>query len=239
MDAPRHTAGAVTREKLMEAAGEIFAEKGLHGAVLRDITQRAGANIAAVNYHFHDKFELYAQVLRHVHEGVLTTLNQPLTAGTPEGRVRQLLSGMLTVALDPARPKWHTRLLGREMFQPTPALDQVHDLVQSPAQRLREAVREIRPDLPERQAMLAVCSIVATSLFYIHYRHIARRLFPTLADPSVATLVEHVVDYTLAALRGLPASNLPARVKRRTTGRRTTPRPATRSGQRKPSRGAD
>ena len=74
MDEPRHVNGPVTREKLIEAAGEIFAEKGLHGTSIRDITQRAGANIASVNYHFHDKFELYALVLRRPDPHTMETL---------------------------------------------------------------------------------------------------------------------------------------------------------------------
>jgi AcrR family transcriptional regulator len=193
----------ITREKLIEAAGEIFAKKGLHGATIRDITQRAGANIASVNYHFKDKFELYAVVLRQAHQGVAAAMNQPLNADTPEGRIHQLLSAILTSALDPARPKWHRQLLGRELLQPTPVLDLLHDLMQSPSQRLSEVVREIRPDLTEDQLMLAVSGVVAQCLFHVHHGHLARRMFPKVPEPTLQTLVEHVVEFSLAALRGL------------------------------------
>jgi TetR/AcrR family transcriptional regulator, regulator of cefoperazone and chloramphenicol sensitivity len=230
VDEARHASGPVTRDKLIEAAGEIFAEKGLHGALIRDITRRAGANIASVNYHFHDKFELYALVLRQAHEGIVAAMNQPPSADTPEGRVRQLLSAMLTSTLDPTRPKWHTMLLGRELFQPTPALDLLHDLMQRPSQRLREAVREIRPDLSEEQTMLAVCGLVAQCLFYVHHRHLAQRMFPTLPEPAIETLVAHVVEFSLSALRGLSAGR--ARVRRERSkdahAERRPPGPATR-----------
>lgn len=221
MNEPRHVNGPETRERLIEAAGEVFAEEGLHGASIRDITRRARANIASVNYHFHDKFELYALVLRRAHESVVSATNQPLTADTPEARVRQLLSAMLTSALDPARPKWQTQLLGRELVQPTPALDLMNDLVRPPSQRLWEAIREIRPDLSEQQLMLAVAGVVAQCVFHVYHRHLVRRMFPSMPEPDPQTLVEHVVDFSLAALRGMQAT--PARTRQ---GGRNGPRDA-------------
>lgn len=53
-----------TRAALIEAAAAIFAEKGFEAGSIRSITQRAGANIAAVTYHFGGKDGLYREVLR-------------------------------------------------------------------------------------------------------------------------------------------------------------------------------
>jgi len=236
MDAAHPGNGPVTREKLIEAAGEIFAEKGLHGASIRDITQRAGANIAAVNYHFHDKFELYTLVLQQAHEGILAALNQVVSARTPEGRIRQLLSAMLSSALNPARPKWHTQLLGRELFQPTPALDRLQDMLQAPVQRLREAVHELRPDLCPEHTMLTVCGIVAQCLFYVHHRHIVHRLFRTLPEPTSAALADHVVAFSLAALRALPVDRRHSRPRRRSAARGAIARSTARASKRRSAR---
>jgi len=234
MDETRHCTGPVTREKLIEAAGEIFAEKGPHAASIRDITRRAGANIAAVNYHFRDKAELYLQVLRHAHAGIIAAMSQPCTADTPAGRIREFLQAMLGALLDPARPAWHRRLLGRELFQPTPALDLVLDITQRPSQRLWELVREIRPDLPDDQVMLAASAIVAQGLFHVHHAHLTRRMFPQVPLPPIAVLIDHITDYSLAALEGLPAT--PAAGPPRTTRRRTAAEPARRPRRTTPRR---
>jgi AcrR family transcriptional regulator len=53
-----------TREALIEAAAVVFAENGYEGGSVRDITRRAQANQAAINYHFGGKEGLYREVLR-------------------------------------------------------------------------------------------------------------------------------------------------------------------------------
>ncbi len=44
-----------TRDRILEAAERVFADKGLDGSSVRDITTAANANLAAVNYHFGSK----------------------------------------------------------------------------------------------------------------------------------------------------------------------------------------
>src|SRR6266545_7304469 len=53
-----------TRSRLLEAAAEMFAELGFHHATVRQICDRAGTNIASINYHFGDKTGLYTEVVR-------------------------------------------------------------------------------------------------------------------------------------------------------------------------------
>lgn len=56
-------AGKETRRRLLDAASDVFAEQGFEKATVREICERAKANVAAVNYHFRSKRELYARVL--------------------------------------------------------------------------------------------------------------------------------------------------------------------------------
>lgn len=52
-----------TRERILAAALQVFAVRGFEGATLKEITEHAGANIAAVNYYFRSKDELIREVL--------------------------------------------------------------------------------------------------------------------------------------------------------------------------------
>src|SRR5690242_19814719 len=57
-----------TRRRILEAAGPLFAEKGFEATSVREITLAAGTNVAAVNYHFRSKEELYIATVRHAAE---------------------------------------------------------------------------------------------------------------------------------------------------------------------------
>ncbi len=53
-----------TRDRILDIAERLFAEQGFHVATLRQITQEAGANLAAVNYHFGSKQALMRAIFK-------------------------------------------------------------------------------------------------------------------------------------------------------------------------------
>ncbi|HEY2735401.1 MAG TPA: TetR family transcriptional regulator, partial [Polyangiales bacterium] len=60
--ARRATRAVETRDRLIEVALELFAERGFRNVTVRDISQRAHANLAAISYHFGDKLGLYTEI---------------------------------------------------------------------------------------------------------------------------------------------------------------------------------
>jgi AcrR family transcriptional regulator len=60
---PEGGRGADTRERLLDAAEQIFAERGFEGASMRAVTQAAGVSVSAANYHFGSKEALLRETL--------------------------------------------------------------------------------------------------------------------------------------------------------------------------------
>ncbi|MEO6087947.1 MAG: TetR family transcriptional regulator [Umezawaea sp.] len=83
-----------TRTQILDAAEHLFAEHGFRGASVRAITDLAGANLAAVAYHFGSKAGLLAAVIRRVVEPInaaqRTGLDRLLTR-TPDPSVADLV----------------------------------------------------------------------------------------------------------------------------------------------------
>src|SRR5260221_1412057 len=125
---PAETSPEVTRRQLLEAAGEVFAEVGFRDATVREICRRAGANIAAVNYHFGDKEKLYTEVVRYSQQKAVEQYPPLLDVrpnAAPGKRLRAFVESLLRRIFDTGPTAWHGKLMMREMIGPTTALDSI------------------------------------------------------------------------------------------------------------------
>lgn len=87
-------ATADTRTQILEAAEQLFGERGYRGTSIRAITERAGANLAAVGYHFGSKQDLLAAVTQRVIEPITAAQGaglDRLLAHTPQPSVAELV----------------------------------------------------------------------------------------------------------------------------------------------------
>src|SRR5580700_8288224 len=123
-----------TRTKLLDAAGQVFAESGFQAATVREICARAGVNVALVNYHFGDKLELYTEVLRQsIGASGNGIIRQAIdSTAPPEVAIRELIHAMLQRVCRADRPGWQFRLMVHEFAQPTPAMSSVIDETMKP-----------------------------------------------------------------------------------------------------------
>jgi len=197
----------LTRDKLIEAAGYVFAERGYRAATIREICRRAGANVAAVNYTFGDKMGLYTEVLRHsVRAAQSAAMNAALDSSlSPEDTIRGVIRARLMSLCQEARPDWHIRLVLHEFSHPTAAMGRVVDEGMRPIyDRVRKAVGEIIGLPPDHETTrLSVNSIVGQILFYMFSWPVLARLQPELklTPDQLDRIADHIADFSLAYLK--------------------------------------
>lgn len=201
-----------TRQRLISTAGEIFAEHGFKAATVRDICAKAGANVAAINYHFGDKLGLYIEAVQAAHCGGQDLLQQDWPDNLPApARLRIFIRKLLEHFLDDTQPSWKTRLMLRELADPTEACAK---LVENYIRPMAEVLHAIGNDLvtaevSEEQRWLIGFSIVGQCLFYKVHRPVANLLLGPDRQGvlNIDVLAEHISQFSLAALgKDLPVA---------------------------------
>jgi TetR/AcrR family transcriptional regulator, regulator of cefoperazone and chloramphenicol sensitivity len=199
-----------TFQRLLQVAVEVFAEFGFRAATIRQICARANVNVASVHYHFQNKEVLYVKALSFAFEEANklypqdAALNRSLQ---PELRLKLFIENFLKKLMDDGRLGFHSKLISREITEPTKALDQVIETAISPnCALLEEIIREIMGhSLNKAEVHRCVASILGQCLMYKHSRSIIDRLFPDLlANQSAITAsTNHITKFSLCALQGL------------------------------------
>jgi AcrR family transcriptional regulator len=195
-----------TRQRLLEAAGEVFAEHGFRDATVREICEKAKANIAAAHYHFGDKEELYSAVFDYAKNSAKEQLDSKLAGTTtPEECLHAYVNFFLTRFFDEGRPAWLGKLVAQEMIEPTKVLDDlVNERIRPNHERLKAIARElIGTEIDDETLRLCAFSIAAQCFFYFHYRSVITRLYPDFkfGAEEIERLTEHITKFSLTALK--------------------------------------
>ena len=197
-----------TRDRLLDAAREIFSQQGFQGATVREICRRAEANVAAVNYHFGSKDGLLAEALNFGPLKALQKANAK-SGECPEIRLRKFISDFMLMLLDEKNPSSQCRIMARELADPTPALDKiVREAIAPLHEFLGKLVRDIAGNnISETELRHCVHSILGQCLFYRHSHPVLQRLYPELryGHTEIEALSGHIADFSLAGILSLKA----------------------------------
>jgi AcrR family transcriptional regulator len=202
-----------TRERLLTAAAQLFADRGFKKVTVRDICRTARANVAAVNYHFGDKTGLYREVLQLAIDTMRATTDAARAAGEglpPEERLRQYIRISMCRAMSGSTAAWISRLIHREMTDPTPTFDAIVEQAFRPRvddlSAMVAAIAGCAPDDP--RVSQCVASIHAQWMLFVP-NPVASRLRATLqlrTDDAVG-LAEHITAFSLAGIHALAAAS--------------------------------
>lgn len=200
----------LTTERILDTAEILFAQKGYRAVSVREITSAAECNLAAVNYHFGNKENLYLEVFRsrwvpramRLRESFRKYLasQDSLSESTV---VRALAQAFVDGPLSDDERLRHSQLMTREMTQPTKAFEHVAEQVIQPF--FKEVSDQLDSVLSnkvgEEQMLLNIFSIFAMVLYFNFARVAVSRLTGRKYDSAFrALLVEQITQFSLRGL---------------------------------------
>lgn len=217
--APSPGKGEIARMRLLEAAVEVFGEKGLKGATVREIAKHAGQNVAAIKYYYGGKQELYRAVV----EGIVRELRYHLKdavektqrerdAGmlTPQKAVQLLQAFIRSIYLGLLSRRQMlsiSRVIMREQTQPTAAFNILYENV---FKEIHETISflvgcAIGTDAASRETILRAHSVMGQIWFFAIAREtILRRLgWDDLGGKNAEWVTEIVTEQVQILLSGL------------------------------------
>ncbi|MGM0418760.1 MAG: CerR family C-terminal domain-containing protein [Thermodesulfobacteriota bacterium] len=203
-----------TKERLLEAAGEIFAQQGYNSATIRDICRSAGAHVGAVNYHFRDKEGLYKAVIEYssLHSEQKYPIDMGVTeSSSPEEKLEIFIRSFISRILDDDTPAWRGKLMAMEIANPTNAIDQVIEKSSRPLKLyLMQIVSEFlygkkEPDNKNRvKVFTAATNITGQCVHYFIGREFIERLCPKDFNiEDIDFITKEIFDFSIGGLEKL------------------------------------
>lgn len=200
-----------TRDRLLDKGERLFADKGYNAVSLREITSAAGTHLAAVNYHFGSKENLYLEVFRARWMKRAHKIQQPLLdlekrdSFTPEDVVRTLANSFLGGAMTNEERQRHAQLVAREMGHDSKVFKLFSEEAMLPFMDL--AIRLWQRCLPcevePNRLKLVALSIFSQVLYFNFARPMVSLVTGREYDKEfVDQLVDHITHFALGGLNG-------------------------------------
>ena len=197
----------MTRERLFDAAVTEFSERGYSGASVRQICQRAKANLAAIKYHFGSKDGLYREVLRgaaaafadrqELDDTKIATLSR-------EKAVRQLIRQQLMALLRKDKTGRYLRVFAWENVSPSPVLRAFMASDEIPILSLADKIvrQFLPPSAPREEVLIATIWLVNQAAPFVRNRQLLSRApFNLKLDrPFIDRLADNLSGLALGGL---------------------------------------
>jgi AcrR family transcriptional regulator len=199
------------QERLLDAAEELFCDKGFEATSVRDLASAAGCNIASVNYYFGGKDKLYVEVWRRhllrMRDMRVASIERVMSESGGKPTLEELLKSYSNAFLEPLvegeKSFRFIRLMAREMIERhLPEGMFVKEMIMPVMTALQKAILQICPGLNEPEVQLVILSIVGQLMHAVA----AKTMFEQSGELGVprfglSEIVEHIVAFSAAGIR--------------------------------------
>jgi len=200
-----------TKDRIMMAAADIFAEYGYRHGTVRQIADKAGVNVAAVNYHFGSKDNLYKEVLQKWTEKIFQKYPNAMDSSqliSPEDKLYFQIRQTLGKLFDEEQTPWFGKLFVRMVTQDsTEQLGELADLFFKPSVDLFvEVIKELCGDeIDVGFLYFTALNIIGQCVFYYSNRKMIQLVLPNNADKDslfdIDSLGRQITEFSLAGIK--------------------------------------
>ncbi len=200
----------ITRERLLASSLRLFSERGYEGTSVRAITDAAGVNLAAANYHFGSK----QQLLQATFQTALAPINaerirrlEALVSGGKSAKLTDLVRAFVEPLFQSVEHAYLPKLLANLFAEPKEVAVPLLESTFAPVvERYIEVFAQVLPGIAKRELQWRLHFVVGSMLQLAHFR---QPLFSASAE-GVATSnsaqgseagIEQLVKFTVAGLR--------------------------------------
>lgn len=197
--------GDATRARIIDAAGQLFGDKGFAETTSKAIAAMAEVDLASINYHFGSRDGLYDAVLAEAHRRLIsvTELHEIVNAPQPpQARLRRLLELIVSRAM--GERGWNAHVLARELLSPTSHLDVLFAEEMPPKFQLVARLLSEMTGVPAGDPCLLRCAISVGAPSAVLF--VVGRISTPQAGPMIQCPQDVVVDHLYTfAVGGLEA----------------------------------
>lgn len=218
MDRQDHKKEKNARDRLLEAAIDVFGRDGFDAATTRSITSKAGVNIAAIPYYFDSKEGLYKAVVTHIVETIKTQVADMVHTATPplftgnSGKEKAfdtllaLVEKIIMFAVGSEEGRRFSRIIFREQMYPTSSYEIIYKGYMEPIlNALATLITVITENPSQRTAKLRAMTIIGQILiFRIARETVVRSLNMQGYDSSETEEIRRIIlEHTRKTLTNL------------------------------------
>lgn len=199
------------RNRLLNVAEKLFSECGFADTSIRDITAEANCNVAAVNYHFGGKENLYIEVWRRhllmLRDNQIASVEKVMSKnqGTPplEELLKSFAETFIGPLVDEAGDGKFLKLMMREMLDGyLPPNTFVDEVIKPTLGAMQKALLKTCPGLDESQIALIVSSIAGQLIHAVRIRTMfGQDDKGDLPYSDLAKMIDHIIKFSAAGIR--------------------------------------
>jgi AcrR family transcriptional regulator len=201
------------KQRILDAAEAIFAQKGYSATSIRDITELAECNIAAVNYHFNGKENLYKEIFERkttiLRDRRVKAINDFMAQNPKnpdlESFLRMYASAFFEPIIDNSvtfsffhlmMREWVAQILPHTMFREKVITPITNSTV--------EALVKTVPNLSYEQALHCTNSLMSQLINALRQMHmVSSHLNPGSSEFPLEQTIEHIVKFSTAGIRAI------------------------------------